>query len=217
MNERLWTGEECASVLVDVAKPTLLRSLRWLDADRALVWRADELTHAQSEMISTTSEIVADPELPAQWWEELKRSLAALTEHRTVRVGARQNLVTRRVTEISGGSVNPTVKEWSTAHADLHWANLTAPQCEILDWEGWGIGPRGLDAATLWGYSLVVPTVAERIATEFADDLATRSGKIAQLFTCAELLRMIVKFGDHPDLEEPLTLASHRLIEELRD
>lgn len=110
-----------------------------------------------------------------------------------MRVGARQDLVNRRVTEFAGGSVDPVVDEWATAHADLHWANLTGPQCEILGWEGWGAGPRGLDSATLWGYSLAVPEVAEVIEREFADDLATRSGKIAQLFTCVELLRMVVQ------------------------
>lgn len=216
INERVWTGEECASVLIDVAKPTLLRSLRWLDADQALVWRADQLTHAQSPLISATPEIVVDPDLPAMWWAELRGSLAALARHRTVRVGVRQDLVNRRVAEISEGSVDPAVEEWATAHADLHWANLTGPTCEILDWEGWGIGPRGLDAATLWGYSLAVPAVAERIEKEFADDLATRSAKIAQLFTCAELLRMVVNFGDHPVLREPLTLAAGRLVDDLR-
>ncbi len=216
MNERIWTGEECSSVLTDVAKPTLLRSVRWLDADEALVWRADQLTHARSPLISATPEIVADPGLPATWWTELRSSLGALVGHRTVRVGVRQDLVNRRVAEISEGSVDPAVQEWATAHADLHWANLTGPICEILDWEGWGGGPRGLYAATLWGYSLAVPAVAERIEKEFADDLATRSGKIAQLFTCAELLRMVVNFGDHPVLKEPLTGAARRLVDELR-
>lgn len=216
MNERIWTGEECASVLTDVAKPILLRSLRWLDADQALVWRADELTHTRSALISATPEITSDPGLPTAWWLELKASLTALADHRTVRVGVRQDLVNRRIAEISEGSVDPAVEEWSTAHVDLHWANLTSPTCEILDWEGWGMGPRGLDAATLWGYSLDVPAVAEYIVKEFADDLASRSGKIAQLFICAELLRMIVNFDDHPELKEPLTVAARHLVDELR-
>ena len=216
INERTWTGEECASVLAGVAKPALLRSLRWLDAERAMVWRVDELTYARSPLISATPEITSAPDLPDTWWTELKTSLAALAMHRTVRVGARQDLVNRRVAELAGPDVDPTVDEWATAHADLHWANLTGPHCEILDWEGWGTGPRGLDAATLWGYSLLVPEVAERVQTEFAADLATRSGRLAQLFTCAELLRMIVNHGDHPELKEPLTLAASPLADQLR-
>jgi len=216
INERIWTGEECASVLTGVAKPTLLRSLRWLDADQAMVWRVDEVTHARSPLISTTPEIISAPDLPNTWWTGLKTSLATLACHRTVRVGARQDLVNRRVAELAGPEVDAGVDEWATAHADLHWANLTGPRCEILDWEGWGAGPRGLDAATLWGYSLLVPELAERIQTEFAADLATRSGRLAQLFTCAELLRMVVNHGDHPELKEPLTLAAGDLVDQLR-
>jgi hypothetical protein len=85
----------------------------------------------------------------------------------------------------------------------------------LLDWEGWGLGPRGLDAATLWAFSLLVPSVAERVNEEFSEDLSCRSGKIAQLFMCAELLRMTRNFGDHPDLEKPLTREADRLVAEL--
>src|SRR4030081_915437 len=42
INERTWTGEECAGPLLDVAKPQLLRSFRWGDSSRHVVWRADE-------------------------------------------------------------------------------------------------------------------------------------------------------------------------------
>jgi hypothetical protein len=30
----------------------------------------------------------------------------------------------------------PAVPCWTTAHADVHWANLIAP-LRLLDWEGW--------------------------------------------------------------------------------
>ena len=29
--------------------------------------------------------------------------------------------------------------DWHVGHGDLHWANLTAPQCMLLDWEHWGL------------------------------------------------------------------------------
>jgi hypothetical protein len=216
LNERTWTGEECASVLRGVAKPRLLRSFRWLDEERGLIWRADELTLASGSLISATPQIEVSPELADEWWTQLTGSLSALRLHKTTRVGARQDLVNRRIAEFVGGDrVDPTIDEWTIAHADLHWANLTAPHLQILDWEGWGVGPRGLDAATLWAYSLLVPPVAERIQVEFKEDLATRSGRLAQLFTCVELLRMIRNFGDHPRLEEPLVGAAHNLVSEL--
>ncbi|MCX4625107.1 hypothetical protein ACPCIZ_30920 [Streptomyces cellulosae] len=43
---------------------------------------------------------------------------------------------------------------WTTAHADVHWANLTEP-LRLLDWEGWGQAPEGFGAATLYAYSLL--------------------------------------------------------------
>ncbi|MBV9013429.1 MAG: hypothetical protein JO272_15560 [Pseudonocardiales bacterium] len=202
-------------MLRGVAKPRLLRSLRWLDEEQGLVWRTDELTLVSSPLVSATPQIDTDPELADEWWAQLTRSLSALGLHKTTRVGVRQDLVNRRIAEFAGERVDPLIEEWTTAHADLHWANVTASDLHILDWEGWGVGPRGLDAATLWAYSLLVPPVAERIQTEFNRDLATRSGKLAQLFTCVELLRMTWKFGDHPRLEQPLVDAANSLVSEL--
>src|SRR5262249_18638582 len=43
---------------------------------------------------------------------------------------------------------------WATAHGDLHFANLCAPNLHLLDWEGWGLAPAGYNAATLHSHSL---------------------------------------------------------------
>ncbi|WP_131769689.1 hypothetical protein [Candidatus Protofrankia californiensis] len=216
LNEWTWTGEECASVLTGISKPQLLRSIRWSDGQRELVWRADETTRVDSPVISSTPEIRDYPQgLSADWWNDLRESLSALAGKKTTRVGVRQDLINRRVREYAGEAVDPSVDEWMPAHADVHWANLTAPTMTLLDWEGWGLGPRGLDAATLWVFSLLVPAVAKRVSEEFADDLSCRSGKIAQLFMCVELLKMVRNFGDHPDLEKPLTREADRLVVEL--
>lgn len=216
INERIWTGEECASVLTGVSKPQLLGSVRWFDPTRELVWRADETTRVESPSISSTPEIREEPRnLSGEWWTALHDSLTALTETNTTRVAVRQDLIDRRIREYAGPMVDPTVDEWLPTHADVHWANLTAPEMVLLDWEGWGLGPRGLDGATLWAFSLLVPSVAERVSDLFADDLSCRSGTLARLFMCVELLRMIRNFGDHPDLAEPLTREAERLVTEL--
>lgn len=62
--------------------------------------------------------------------------------------------------------VDTTVEEWTAAHADLAWANLTTPNCYFLDWEDWGTAPRGWDAASLWSESLAVPALADRVYQE---------------------------------------------------
>ncbi len=66
-----------------------------------------------------------------------------------------------------GIELDPSAVTWQTAHGDLHWANLFGPQLAIIDWEGWGRGPVGLDAATLYCCSLPAPGTAERVYRTF--------------------------------------------------
>ncbi len=51
---------------------------------------------------------------------------------------------------------HPDEITFSTAHGDLHWANLTGPTLTLVDWEGWGSAPVGYDAANLCLRSLYV-------------------------------------------------------------
>ncbi|WP_240796181.1 hypothetical protein [Streptomyces sp. RFCAC02] len=102
-----------------------------------------------------------------------------------------------------GPSVDTRAPSWSTAHGDLNWANLCAPQLVILDWEGWGRAPTGYDAATLHSYSLLVPSVTRRIRSEFADVLNTPAGRFAELAVITELLEGTTH-GDNLPLAEPL-------------
>jgi hypothetical protein len=216
LNEQAWTGAEAASVLSGVTRPELLRSVRWLDAERGVVWRVEELTLVKSRATSSSGSVTAYPDLPEAWWASLKSSLTALMAHRTSRVGMSQEHLSRRIGEVYGNEVDTTVGEWSTAHADLHWGNLTAPECWLLDWEDWGSGPRGLDAATLWGFSLGVPALAERIQVEFSDDLGTRSGRLAQLLFCANVARSFRRSGRVMPFTEASLEAGSRLLSELR-
>lgn len=58
----------------------------------------------------------------------------------------------------------------------------------MLDWEDFGRGPRGLDAASLWAGSLSVPALAAKVLRHLQADLESPSGRIMRLFKCAELL-----------------------------
>ncbi|MGH3865476.1 MAG: hypothetical protein ACRDQ4_04915 [Pseudonocardiaceae bacterium] len=109
--------------------------------------------------------------------------------------------------------VDTTVNDWVTAHADLHWGNLTAPDCYLLDW---GAAPRGRDAVTLWGVSLQVPELAARVQREFQTDLQTRSGKLAQLLFCSNVIRVNAKRTDPSPLVEPAKRFAEMLLADLR-
>ncbi|SBW24696.1 aminoglycoside phosphotransferase [Candidatus Protofrankia californiensis] len=216
INGPAWTGAECASVLRGVAKPDLLRSVRWRDDTRGMVWRADEMELILSPAVSGSGVVGTEPALSESWWKSLQNSFAALAAYKTERVGMSSAHLTRRVTEVFGDSVDTTIDEWMTAHADIHWGNLTAPDCYLLDWEDWGIAPRGFDAAMLWGHSLRVPKLADRIQREFQADLTTRSGQLAQLVFCANVIRVSARRSEPNPLLEPSKKAAYVLISELQ-
>jgi hypothetical protein len=202
-----WTGNLDANEITGVHKPRVLDVFEWSEGD----WRnqrAEVMTLVAGTPCSPTDVLRATPDLPDTWWGDLRRSLRVLAETSTTRSHADQERVNDRVRGRFGDAVDATATRWETVHADLHWSNLMRPHLGVLDWEMWGRGPAGTDAATLLCYSLLVPDVAERVRTEFADVLGTPTGRVAQLYVIARLLRRI-DGGDFPELAEPLqTLAS---------
>lgn len=212
INSAVWIGLEAAATIRGVKKPDWFQSTTWTDQGRDVVWRADEV-----ELI--TAPIVGDlataATLPDSWWTSLRESLTALAAHPTERVGMSQAHLTKRITEIFGG-VDTAVDEWATAHTDVHWSNLSA-EGHILDWEDWGAAPRGHDAACLWQSSLPDPRLAARVHHEFAADLDTRSGKLAQLLQCANAIRAAARRGTSTPLSEPAKAAADVLLAQLRN
>lgn len=211
-----WAGPECGSVLRGIAKPDWFQTASWRDDARDVVWRADEMELVTSPVINSSGVIATAPELSESWWTTLKESFAALAGHDTDRVGVRQEHLTLRINQVFPGVVDTTADEWVTAHADLHWGNLTAPDCYLLDWEDWGSAPRGLDAALLWGVSLQVSRLADRVQREFQTDLQTRSGKLAQLLFCSNVIRVNARRPDPSPLLPPAKRVAATLLDELR-
>ncbi|WP_101258375.1 hypothetical protein [Streptomyces barkulensis] len=214
-----WNGTECAAVLEGVAQPRWHRAVVWRQPDGAAMWRADETDLLPGAPIGT-SVLASDPGLPDAWWQALNASLDVLAAHRTSRVATPDTVtITQRdVTEAIGrflpDGIDTTVSQWRPAHADLNWANMTGPQFCLFDWEDWGMAPRGLDAASLWGNSLAVPALAERVRHERRRDLESRDGKLMTLFVCAKILAP----DAHPEdpRPEPARRTAARIAEELQ-
>lgn len=215
INKRNWEGELQASGLANIRKPVVHAYYDW--TSDAYHWRATLMTFIESETCSPTPELRCNLHLSARWLAYLRSSLAALSVCPTDRISCRQDLVTRRLRERFGEAIDPTIDEWTTCHGDMHWANLTCPDLYILDWEGWGLGPKGLDPAFLLGYSLLQPDVAQIIATSFRDKLESTSGKKSILFVYAELLRVIELHQDHPDLEKPLQQLATKTLASIKE
>ncbi|MFH8471420.1 hypothetical protein [Streptomyces sp. NPDC018000] len=163
--------------------------------------------------------VAEDPRLSEEWWAVLNASLDALAAQNTNRIATpdtetlTQELVTGTIHSVFPG-VDTAVVEWRSAHADFNWANMTAPVFCVFDWEDWGMASCGLDAANLWGASLAVPALADRVRSERRDDLDTRDGKLMTLFVAAKIL------GPYADPDDPRLGAAwetaERVVKELQ-
>lgn len=203
-----WTGNFDANVFAGLAKPRVVDVCEWEEGRRQ---RAEVMTLMPGSTCSRTDVLREALELPDEWWTELRRTIDVVAATPTSRVNADQALVTGRIRQSFGGAVEPVVSQWETVHGDLHWANLMEPDFGLLDWELWGRGPAGTDAATLLCYSLLVPQAAERVRVVFHDSLDNAAGRLAQLYVVARLLHRIDR-GDHPDLAAPLRAHAAALL-----
>lgn len=198
-----WNGPESAAVLSGVVMPWWYAGFAWREPGESVMWRADEMELVNAAPVGQAALVMEDPRLPDAWWSALNASLDALAAQATPRVATpdtetiTQELVTATIGEIFPGAADTAVEEWLPAHADLTWANVTGPEFCMIDWEDWGMAPRGLDAATLWGNSLAVPALAERVWSERRPDLESRSGLLMALFFCAKVA------GPHAQPEDP--------------
>lgn len=183
------------------------------------MWRADETELLPGAPIGTAI-VSEDPKLADGWWEALNASLNALATQHTRRIATpdtetiTQTLVTESIRAAFPGDYDTTVGHWVPAHADLNWANMTEPTFCLFDWEDWGNAPLGLDSASLWGSSLAVPSLADRVWWERRADFESRDGKLMTLFACSKIL------GPHAHPQdprlEPARRVADRLVEELQ-
>ncbi|MET7641135.1 hypothetical protein [Streptomyces sp. NPDC005438] len=219
IGEQGWNGTECAARLRDIAQPVWRGCMVWIEPGGLVLWRADETTLLPSPPIGTAI-LSDDPSLKPQWWRAFNATLDALSGQQTTRVATpdteriTQQLVSASVQGVFGDGFDTTVERWVPAHADLNWANMTAPEFCLFDWEDWGKAPRGLDSASLWASSLAVPRLAERVRAERRADFESRDGKLMTLFACSKILDPYA----HPQdpRHQPARRMAGRLVAELQ-
>ncbi|MCT2589805.1 hypothetical protein LHJ74_07735 [Streptomyces sp. N2-109] len=212
-----WNGTEQAAVLKGVAQPVWYAGLSWREAERPVMWRADETGLLPGEPVKPGGVLVADPHVPDAWWEGLNASLDALAAQHTARVATpdtvpvTQGHVTEVIRSTFPEASDTAVERWVPAHADVNWANVTGPQFCLFDWEDWGMAPRGLDSASLWAQSLGVPEVASRVRAERRADLESRDGMVMMLFACSKIA------GPYAHPEDPRLEPARREAARLMD
>lgn len=212
VDEDFWSGNVAANAITGVPKPSVVEWTETRDSDR---WfRSEALTFVEAPVASPSADLspAAVPHIDAAWMTELRDALDALSGTRTDRVARTQEEVRQWLREYFGDRIDPNVDQWVTAHGDLHWANLTAPDLTMLDWEGWGVAPYGYDVATLYCYTLLAPSTAELLREVFADVLDSPDGVRSQLLAVARILRR-TRGGEF----DHLVLALHRHADALLD
>lgn len=208
--DSFWTGNQDAAMIVGVPRPAVLDMYEW--GEPSYRNRAEVMTLVTDRACSATQELRSELALPEQWWHNLRSALDTLSTHKTERTITSQERITSRLLAFFGSSVDPIVARWATAHGDLNWSNLTAPDLVILDWESFGVAPVGYDAATLYILSLLTPDTAKNVHGTFADVLDSPDGVRSQLHVIGRYLKR-VEHGDSPDLADPLHRHARKLIE----
>ncbi|WP_432025169.1 hypothetical protein [Streptomyces sp. 1222.5] len=209
-----WNGAECAARLDGVAQPAWQGCVVWRDANEPVMWRADETDLLPAAPVGNAV-LSEAPELSDEWWDGLNASLDALAAHQTRRVATpdtetiTQASVNEAIRAVFPGDFDTTVQRWVPAHADLNWANVTAPVFSLFDWEDWGNAPQGLDSASLWGSSLAVPSLADRVRQERRRDFESRDGKLMTLFVSSKIL------GPHAHPEDPRLEPAQRMAQQV--
>lgn len=184
-------GLEAARIAHGVPAPRWFTGISWFDENRRVSWRADEIEYVGERPIGSAA---AAEDLPDSWWQALATAMDRLAACRTTRRATpdcepiTRERVQGALTKVFPDLPSLGMDEWSPAHADLVWSNLTGPNLRILDFEDFGLAPRGLDAASLWAGSLAAPTLAARVLNHLRADLESESGRVMRLFKCAELL-----------------------------
>lgn len=214
--DRLWLGPESAqqALPASVPRPALRAIHDWGNSEYA--YRAELHDRVTAQPVTTHGPVLrSDPELSPTWWAGLTDALIGVAKTPTDRIVVRQEYLHRAMPQFlplpPGAAFDATVPRWETAHGDLHWANLTAPELLILDWEGWGKAPAGFDAAMLHTYSLLVPTVTARIQEQLGETLDTPEGRFAELAVITMLLQTNTR-GDNLELADALHVRANHLL-----
>jgi hypothetical protein len=204
-------GEQLAQAIDGVPKPAILRELEWNFEGTDL--HAFVYSFMPSPSVQPTPWVSAPmPELDDAWIAALAQSLRRVGEQPLTRWTVHPGPVARMVGQRFGRRAPYDVDEWHMAHGDLHWGNVTAPALSLIDWEFYGAAPRGFDAAMLLMFASNDLELYERFETAFADDLNTRSGLIARLYTIAARLRRIEEGKSDPRHYRRLEREAERLL-----
>ncbi|MEZ5820330.1 MAG: hypothetical protein R3D82_05945 [Xanthobacteraceae bacterium] len=173
----------------DIPTPQVFRTIQW--TSKAIRWQATTMSLV---VFPTVDRFLADGGSLAgddEWIARLRTALSQIAALTCSHHCMTQEYVAHAILPRFGPDAPHVATEWHTAHGDLSWGNLTAPELFVLDWESWGLAPRAYDAAYLTVHSMEDVDLMLRLEQEFADEFSSSSGCVGLLVACAEMLNRI--------------------------
>jgi hypothetical protein len=184
--EWLRQGEQESSKIEGVAMPRLLQAESW--SDSGWVYCALQMSLIESCAEPSPWAGLRANRVEDCWLADLRVSLANLRRVKTSRQRIKSEAVLSGIKAFLDDDAPSVVEDWVTTHGDLHWGNLTFPKLALVDWEWWGMGPRGLDEAYILTYACAQPRLLRRLYDAFADQVHTESGRVSLLWVLCEAL-----------------------------
>jgi hypothetical protein len=209
-----YEGEIEAFSITSVPKPCVIEHVTWVDGDTS--WFAILTTHAGQTAETSPWAGFGPSKITDAWIAELKAALDRLAQVPSSRMTVHSpDHVSRLLDENYGLKMTIDCDRWRTIHGDMHWSNLMVPQLSIIDWESFGAGPPGLDAAWLIAYSCRDEKLVARLEQAFASQFQTKAERMILLYA-ADMVRnaAIVEWLD-PSLADPLAGMIDRRLQEL--
>jgi len=209
-NER-WKAEQASDALIGVRKPELMQEVSWTHQGEIWVARLSQAAAGVLEdgpWADDHAHGVSDG-----WIADLNQALEALAKQRCRRAHIQPDLFKRWLRRHFRRELPD---DFVASHNDLQWSNLASPELLILDWEWFGLSPRGYDQGMLIAYSCGDEDLTARLEQSFALILANETAHYGKLFA-AHTVRNSIKNGWlNPALREPLTRLIKRWESERR-
>lgn len=216
LNERRVRETEVIRHVAHIRTPQAIESVEWT-AD-GVEWRAVRMTLEWSptvveRMRNGDASLAHDDRWIGMLREALDQVAAIPSKHQC----RSPDYVAGAIQTRFGAEAPQVATDWRTAHGDLSWGNITAPELMLLDWETWGLAPCGYDIAYLIVHSFEDRALMHRLEREFEHEFSTPSGQVALLTACAEMLNEIERNGsDREHGESVMGIAQRALSRQVR-
>lgn len=213
IDRQRWDGELLSICFDDIRKPKIFGHIDW-EAD-GFSYRAVMMSVARG-IISRTPRLTFVPHLESSWWVQLADTIKKIQARQTDRICYPDSFIAGHLMERFGLTLRLPLSLRQTAHGDPHWANLTAPDVSLIDWDYWGQAPYATDVATLHVFSTPQSAVLAKLKDVFSAVMAMPEYDLTFLFIASTLMRKFDLRGMYRALQPDLLREAKQILEQGR-